>query len=129
MFKITPIQDKTRQKSVCEACGAIYRENFFAYEMYDVDTLELMGMSQFEIGDEGYISDIREPDGRDDYEAMFILGRQTMNFIDSCGAHICRAPRDAADSRLLHAIGFKDGDRESLICNMEGMFDGNCGNH
>lgn len=128
MFKITPIQDKTRQKVICEAVGAEFRENFFAYIMYDCDTLALMGMSQFEIGDAGYISDIREPEGHDDYEAMFILARQTMNFIDSCGAHICYADKNAADSRLLHAAGFRDsGDR--LVCDMTDMFSGKCGNH
>ena len=129
MFKITPIQDKTRQKEICEACGAIFREDYFAYEMYECETLELMGMSQFQVGDEGYISDLREPHGKCDYEAMFILGRQTMNFINSCGATVCRASFDAGESKLLSAIGFKDSDSTSLICNTDGMFDGNCGNH
>ncbi len=126
MFKITPIQDKERQKQICLACGAQYREDFFAYEMYDCDTLETMGMSQFQIGVEGYISDLREPEGNDDNEAMFILGRQTMNFINSCGAKICLANADAGDRKLLSAIGFKDFDGTSLICNTDGMFDGKC---
>ena len=128
MFKITPIQDKTRQKEICDAIGAEFRENFFAYIMYDCDTLALMGMSQFEIGDTGYISDIREPEGQNDYEAMFILARQTMNFIDSCGAHICYADKDTADARLLHAIGFRECDRR-LICDMTDMFSGSCSHH
>ena len=128
MFKITPIQDKSRQKEICEAVGATFRENFFAYIMYDCDTLELMGMSQFEISDNGYISDIRETPGLSDYEAMFILARQTMNFIDSCGAHVCYADRDSADSRLLHAVGFRD-DGERLVCDMTDMFSGKCANH
>ena len=128
MFKITPIQDKSRQKEICEMCGTTLRESFFAYIMYDCDTLEVMGMSQFEIGETGHISDLREPEGRSDTEAMFILGRQTMCFIESCGASICTAERDAGDPRLLHAIGFRD-DGNMLSCNMTGMFDGNCGNH
>ena len=128
MFKITPIQDKVRQKEICEMCGTTLREDFFAYIMYDCDTLEVMGMSQFEIGESGLIADLREPEGCSDTEAMFILGRQTMCFIESCGARICYAERDAGDSRLLHAIGFRD-DGERLSCDMTGMFDGHCGNH
>lgn len=125
MFKITPIQDKTRQKEICDECGATFRPDAFAYVMYDVDTSEIMGMSQFEIGEMGYIYDLREPDGRDDFEAMFILGRQTMNFIDLCGAHTCAADKGAGMERLLRAIGFKENGEE-LFCNMEGMFDGHC---
>ena len=128
MFKITPIQDKSRQKEICEMVGATFRENFFAYIMYDCDTLELMGMSQFEISDNGYISDIRETPGLSDFEAMFILARQTMNFIDSCGAHVCYTDKDSADSRLLHAVGFRDDD-ERLVCDMTDMFSGKCANH
>ena len=129
MFKITPIQDKTRQKEVCDKCEAAFREDFFAYEMYECETLELMGMSQFQIGAEGYISDIREFENRGDFEAMFILGRQTMNFINSCGAVICKASFDAGDPKLLSAIGFKVSDGDVLICDTDGMFDGKCGNH
>ena len=127
MFKIEPIQDKTRQKEICEACGAVFRESFFAYIMYDCDTLDLMGMSQFEIGSEGFIADLREVVGRNDSEAMFILGRQTMNFIESCGAEICYAAKDAGDPTLLSSIGFKETVGDKLFCNMIGMFDGNCG--
>ena len=129
MFKITPIQDKARQKDICNKCSATFREDFFAYEMYDCETFELMGMSQFQIGENGYISDLREPEGKNDFEAMFILGRQTMNFINSCGATICKASFDAAAPSLLSAIGFKDSIDGMLICNTDGMFDGKCGNH
>lgn len=128
MFKITAIQDKSRQKEICDITGAIFREDFFAYIMYDCDTLELMGMSQFEISDNGYISDIREAPGLSDFEAMFILARQTMNFIDSCGTHICYADKNAADSRLLHAAGFRENG-ENLVCDMTDMFSGKCANH
>lgn len=128
MFKITPIQDKEKQKEICLICGAKYREDAFAYQMFDIDSGEIMGMSQFEISKTGYIFDLKEaPKGRD-FEAMFILARQTMNFIDLCGAHICHAARDAGDERLLTAAGFKEING-ILTCNMTGMFDGHCGGH
>ena len=128
MFKITPIQEKTRQKEICELCGTEFRPEAFAYQMYDLESGKLMGMSQFEIGEVGYIYDIKEAAGCDDFEAMFILARQTMNFIDLCGAHSCRASDDSASDRLLRCVGFKKQDVEYL-CDMTGMFDGNCDGH
>lgn len=128
MFKITPIQEKTRQNEICSICGAEFRPEAFAYQMFDIESGELMGMSQFEIGESGYIYDIKEVQGRDDFEAMFILARQTMNFIDLCGAHTCMADKNSATERLLIAAGFKIIDGE-YFCNMTGMFDGHCDGH
>ena len=128
MFKITPVQSKDEQIMLCRTCGAEYREGAFAYIMFDIDTGDVMGMSQFEIGDAGYIYDIKEAPGHDDFEAMFILGRQTMNFIDTCGAHTCYASKEAAAERLLRAIGFKEKEAK-LFCDMTGMFDGHCSGH
>ena len=131
MFKISPIQDTEVQKKYAEACGIPCREGLFAYAMLDVDSLELMGMSQFEIGDGvGYIADLVPRVGYDDFEAMFILGRQTMNFIDLCGAHIVKASAETTDDTLLRAIGFKKQDCGEYFCDMDGMFDGkHCSGH
>ncbi len=128
MFKITPIQEKTRQNEICRIFGVEFRPDAFAYIMFDLETNEPMGMSQFEIGEVGYIYDIKEAPSREDFEAMFILARQTMNFIDLCGAHNCRAAKNSAPERLLLAIGFKESNGE-YFCDMTGMFDGNCGGH
>ena len=126
MFKISPIKDKETQKREVEECGASFREDFFAYAMKDAESGELMGISQFEIDSQGgYISDIKEAPNRNDFEAMFILGRATMNFIDSCGAHICRAAKYAADATLLRGIGFTEKDGE-YFSDMTGFFDGKC---
>ena len=129
MFKISAIQSFEEQSLVAKACGTVAKEGFFAYVMRDCEGGEIMGFSQFEIEAEGFISDIREALGNDDFEAMFILGRTTMNFIDTCGAHICRAASDAADERLMRAIGFKP-DSDGYFTDMTGMFDGShCEGH
>ena len=126
MFKITPINDKEMQKEFAAACGATFNPDFFAYAMTDAISGEIMGFSQFEIdGEFGYISALKPRLDYDDFEAMFILGRATMNFIDTCGAHSCRASSDASEERLIKAIGFKLIDGE-YICDMTGMFDGHC---
>ena len=130
MFKITPIQDVSLAKSYLEACGASEKALCFLYAMTDCDTAEIMGVAQFELtGEYGYIYDLKEPETLNDFEAMFILGRQTMNFINSCGLDICRASLDAGKPELMSAIGFKkyDGFYE---CNTAGMFDGShCSGH
>lgn len=130
MFKITPVQSINDAKIYANACSASVKEGCFIYAMTDCESGEIMGFSQFEILDGyGYIYDIKEAVGKNDFEAMFILGRQTMNFIDQCGITICRADINAAEESLLKSIGFKKS--ESFFeCSTEGMFDGShCAGH
>ncbi len=131
MFKIRAVQTPEEQKLFLEACKSFPKTGFFTYAMLECENEKLMGISQFEIlGDEGYISDLKSVPELDDFEAMFILGRATMNFIDMCGAHKCRADADAAGAnpRLLRAIGFKE-DNGEYFADMTGMFDGHCDGH
>ena len=129
MFKITPIQNETERKKLFSKYGIIPREGFLSYLMYNMENGEPMGISQFDItGESGYISDLRSVGENEDFEAMFILGRQTMNFIDLCGSHSCTSDANAGDPRLLHAIGFRECDGR-LFVDMTGMFDGHCDGH
>ena len=128
MFKITPINDITLQEKYATECGAKFKDGSFAYAMIDIETDELMGFSQFEIdGDYGYIFDLLPRINYQDFEAMFILGRATMNFINLCGADFCIC-EDISSERLIKAIGFKliDG---KYTADMRGMFDGHCDGH
>ena len=130
MFKISPINDISLQAEYASQCGTTAKDGYFAYAMVDVETGEIMGFSQFEIDSScGYITDIRPRIDLSDFEAMFILGRATMNFIDMCGAHNCKAEKDAADERLLKSIGFKSTESGDWFADMSGMFDGHCGGH
>ena len=129
MFKISPIQDKELQKQYAEASGSTFCPELFAYSMINNETGELMGFSQFDISDGvGYIKDLRPRLGYSDFEAMFILGRATLNFIDLCGIHTCRAALDAGEQILIKGIGFKKADNE-YFADLTGMFDGNCSSH
>ena len=131
MFKISPIQNAELQKKCAEACGTQYRPGAFAYTMNDQDSGDLMGFSQFEITENGgHLLDLRSAIGYDDYEAMFILGRATMNFIDMCGAHTLTASPEAADETLLRAIGLRATENGNYYCDMTGFFDGShCSGH
>ena len=130
MFKIEAIQDQATQERYAALCGSVAADGYFGYAMFDVESGEPMGFAQFDIKDgEGYILDLREIGGKDDFEAMFILGRSTMNFIDLCGAHIAYASKNAGSDALLRAIGFKKQDNGDYRCDMTNLFNGNCGNH
>ena len=130
MFKISPINDKETQEKYAAACGARFEPDFFAYSMIDQENGELMGFSQFEINENGgLIVDLRPRLNYIDDEAMFILGRATMNFIDMCGSHTCYAKPDAGDEKLLSAIGFKTKVENLIYCDMTGLFDGKCSGH
>lgn len=130
MFKISPIQDKELQKKYAEDCGAVFCPELFAYSMINQETGELMGMSQFDISGEcGYIKTLRPRLDYQDFEAMFILGRATMNFIDLCGNHTCRASIDAGEERLMKSIGFKLKEDGEYFADMTNMFDGHCDGH
>ena len=130
MFKISPIQDKELQKKLAAECGVEYSEELFAYSMIDEESGALMGYAEFDISkDSGYIKALRPRLGYSDFEAMFILGRATMNFIDLCGNHTCRAALDAGEDRLLRAIGFKLTDSGEYFADMTNMFSGHCDGH
>lgn len=127
MFKISPIQDKELQSKYAEECGANFCPELFAYSMINQETGELMGMSQFDIcGEYGYIHTLKSKTGYTDFEAMFILGRATMSFMNTCGVTCCRASVDSAEERLLKSIGFKLQENGEYIADMTRMFDGHC---
>lgn len=123
MFTIKPIQDKAEQEALCEKCGITYDADCMAYKA-DVDGV-FAGMSQFRItGDTGYIRDLVPSPDLYDFEVMFIMGRQTMNFIDLCGVHTCRCRKDAGRDTLLSGIGFRDDGSDTLYADTTHMFDG-----
>ena len=130
MFKISPVTEPSLAREYAEICGAEYRDEAFLYAATDCESGELLAVSHFEIlGEYGYIYSIKTVPGLDDFELTFILGRQTMNFIDLCGSHKCRASATGSDNSLLRAIGFSEADGEFYV-DMTGFFDGShCGGH
>ena len=85
MLYINPVQKKDDQKEYCKACGVNFDEDAMCYAAW-VDE-KLVGVCQFHLSDgKGHITDLRPAEGTDDKDALFIMGRQTMNFINLCGA-------------------------------------------
>ncbi len=128
MLKITPIQTKEEQETLCSVCSVSFDADCLAYRAYDDG--RFLAISQFRPRDGyGLLKTLAPAPGVEDFEAMFILGRATMNFIDLLGLHTCVAERDAGELRLLKAIGFKEDESGRLVADMTDMFSGHCGGH
>lgn len=128
MLKVLPIQSKTEQEEICKKCSTVYNPDLLAYSA-TVDG-ELRGVSQFKLTAQGgLVYDISPADGTFDFEALFVLGRGTLNFIDLCGVHYAYYKGEAETEekqRLIKAIGFKQTDSGSFEVDLNGFFTDHC---
>ena len=128
MLKVLPIQSKISQEEICLRCGVKYDPDLLAYSA-TVDN-QLAGVCQFKLSDKGgLIYDLAPVKDSFDFEAMFVLGRGTLNFIDLCGVHyaIYRGEvKDEQTERLVKAVGFKLTERGTYEVNLEGFFTDHC---
>ena len=128
MLKVLPIQSKITQEEICLRCGVKYDPDLLAYSATVDD--ELAGVCQFKLTDKGgMVYDLAPVKDSFDFEAMFVLGRGTLNFIDLCGVHYaiyrCEV-KDEQTERLVKAVGFKLTDRGTYEVNLEGFFTDHC---
>ena len=128
MLKVLPIQSKAEQEQICQKCNVEFKPDLLAYAATVND--ELMGVSQFKLTDKGgLVYDIAPAANTFDFEAMFVLGRGTLNFIDLCGVHsasfVGNIP-DEQSERLIKAVGFKKNDDGEYFVNLEGFFTDHC---
>ena len=128
MLKVLPIQSKINQEEICLRCGVEYDPDLLAYSATVDD--ELAGVCQFKLTDKGgMVYDLAPVKDSFDFEAMFVLGRGTLNFIDLCGVHyaIYRGEvKDEQTERLVKAVGFKLTERDTYEVNLEGFFTDHC---
>jgi len=114
MLKILPIQSKAEQELDCSRCGVKYRENALAYAA-SVDD-EFIGICQFRTaGEDGEVYDLTLVPDKEDFEAIFLMGRAALNFIDLCGVHKAVYLSEKVDETLIKAIGFEK--------NQDGVFE------
>lgn len=124
MLIIKPIQDKSYQEEVCNQCGFKYEPLSFAYS--EKENEKLIAACQFDIlGSNGTISDFGMVKGvEEDIEALIILGRAVLNFMELSGVETCTFDSPSVDApRYSKMLGFTD----KKIC-LKGLFDGKC-NH
>ena len=106
MLKVLPIQSKTDQELDCARCGITYRPDALAYRATVNDVF--VGMCQFKLTEHGgEIYDIAKLPDVEDFEAMFVMGRAALNFIDLCGVHTAFFDADYDNEVLIKAVGFR----------------------
>lgn len=126
MLIIRPVTDKQLQADYAESCHTPFFAEDLAYAAYESDSF--IALSQFRLSENGGILDtLSLCHGSADWEALFILARQTLNWIDLRGFHTCHCTPGARDVRLLHLVGFENQPDGSLSVDMTHMFDGSCG--
>ena len=114
MIKVVPIQTKSEQELACSRCKITFKPDTLAYSA-SVDD-EFVGMCQFKLTDKGgVVYDLAVMPECDSFEAMFVMGRAALNFIDLCGVHYAKYISDTTDDVLLRAIGFEK--------NADGVYD------
>lgn len=125
MLEIKPIQSKEEQEAACTRCGVPYEADMMAYSAKDDG--KFIGVAQFTmLSGAGCVNNITLVPGLDDFEALFLMGRAMLNFIDLCGVHQAYCAENAADPRILTAIGFRRDSENRLYADMTHMF-GGCG--
>lgn len=112
MLEVLPIQSKAEQETVCKYCGADYNVDLMAYKA--VSDGVIIGVCQFTMqSDGGHVKSLAAVEGTDvtsqaRAEALFVMGRATLNFIDLCGVHTAYFEDDSfSDHAMISAIGFK----------------------
>ena len=126
MLIINPIQDKDFQKEVCNLCDFKFDPLLFAYSEKEND--RLIAGCQFDIlGKESTITDFGMVSGQDeDLEALIILGRSVMNFLELSGSDTCTFDtRSPNNERYAKALGFNFTDGKYKV-NLKGLFDSKC---
>ena len=128
MLKVLPIQSKLRQEEICLKCGVTYNPDMLAYAATVDD--KLAGICQFRLTSHGgEITDLAPAEDGDSFEALFIMGRGTLNFIDLCGVPSAFYSGKQPDDKLLRAIGFTQDENGVYTINLEGFFTDHCHNH
>ena len=59
-------------------------------------------------------------------EALFVMGRGALNFIDLSGVHNATFLGSSEDEELIRLIGFKKADDGTYSINLEGFFTDHC---
>ena len=129
MLTASPIQNKEEQKNICEFCGIPFRPDSFAYSQKENG--KVIAAAQFDIDTNGgVILDLQMKSGlEDDIEALFILGRAVLNFLDLMGNKACTfAVKDEHDKKMAKMLAFKEKDGVWTL-DLEGLFEGKCHNH
>ena len=127
MLIVKPILDKELQKELGDICGVAFNPDALAFSAYDEENF--IGFCQFTVsGGTATLTDVCSKPGVNDFEAMFIMSRGALNYIDLCGFHIAKTTKDAGNITLIRAIGFKEISDGVFEMNLTEAFTSTCCN-
>ena len=125
MLEIKPIQTKEEQEKICGLCGVDFDADCLAYAAHENNIL--LGISQFRIaGEYAVIYNLSNACGIDDLDALIIMGKSALNFIDLCGVQDVIIKEESRD--LPKLLGFKKDGGDVWRVNLHGYFDSPCKN-
>lgn len=124
MITVTPIEQKDEQEALCARCRIPYRPEMLAYHAQNNGVFA--GVCQFRMDAAGgHIQDLANPAGAPDADALFVMGRAALNFIDLCGIHTATFD-GTADPALLRRIGFRQDSDGAYRIDLTGFFEHPC---
>ena len=125
MLEIYPVEDKNEQQIMCRICDQVYDPDCMCYAAY-VDKI-LAGICQFIIhGQTGYITGLTKSGEVDDDNALFVMGRAALNFVDLCGAHAAFFNGEVTNEDLVKQIGFSKTSDGKWFMDLNGFFEAPC---
>jgi len=128
MLIIKKIPEKEFQEYLCSLCETEYAEDHDAFSCYENE--KFVGICQFICKDgTAYIKDLKCRAGHSDAEALIIMGRGVLNYVDLHGTHKASCAPDASSETIILACGFKRTEQGEFFVDLEGFFDGKCDGH
>ena len=131
MLKVLPVQTKDEQAALCLRCDIPYQVDMLAYGA-SIDERDA-GICQFTMNASGgYLHNLAlvkdaELSAQDRTEALFVLGRATLNFIDLCGVHNAYFEDESfLDETMIRAIGFRRQDDGRWFMDLTDFFKSPC---
>lgn len=132
MLLITPIQDEKYHIELAKRCGFTAVPFSLAYLAANADekTHEIIseiGICEFTIhNDEGTITALASlPDVSDD-EALMIMARTAMSFINRCGIKNAHFAQGAAKHDMMKSLGFRCGDNNVFSIDLDEFYKSPC---
>ena len=126
MLIVSPVQSQRDRERLLTLCNVPSVEGSFIY-VANVDDSPV-GIAQFSIkGSYCVVHHLANAIGQNDFEAMFIMGRQTLNFCDLCGSHDAYLENgELVDERLRTAVGFRLLEDGRWYMDLRGFFEEHC---
>ncbi len=129
MITVIPIQRKEEQAYFCSLCGIPFDTDLLAYYAKDGEG-RFAGICQFKTDAEGgHLYHLAAPAHAEELDALFVMGRAALNFIDLCGIKTAFFDGTVTDDALLHRIGFTPDEKGRYTVNLDGFFTKGCGCH